>query len=151
MAVTENKAIYSARGRDFEDKKEAEAWDNLANAHEDYTQALYVLSRRVAETQRTADGFLFDLSRWSYYVISYWHGMPNLCKVDFYRDFRLDYASGDVEVGHNRNGDMVWFRVRDLYREKDNAERSVLVERDKWIAEEQATSDEMRARLGAEA
>lgn len=148
MAVKEIKPMYSARGREFEDRKEAEAWDALAKAHEDYTQALKTLSRRVAETQRTADGALFDFSRWSYYAIVYWHGMPNLCKVDFWgNDFRLDYGSGDVELGQDRNGTMIWFRVRELYRNEANAERAVLALRDEWIAGEQARSDEMRARL----
>jgi hypothetical protein len=151
MAVSEIPVQYrTTDGREFKTPGEAERHEKMLTAYKEYEDARQALGRCIAETQRTADGRLFEFTALRDYwaIWDRWEGIPRLVRVEFWpwnlhfegdRDnFQLKGKLGD----HDH-----LFRVSDLYANKDAAERALLDVQEKWLADHAEKVSELRERV----
>jgi hypothetical protein len=140
-------------GREFTDKGEAERHEALVEAKREYDTARAVLGRRLAETQKTADGRPFEFGVFGdyYFVTEGWSGMPELLTVSFFgNNFSIDeHRIAEVVIlqraqGRDRDSE---YRIADLYRGKAAAERALLEAQEAWLAKKTAEVAELRSRL----
>lgn len=156
MPISESPVTYqTSDGKSFTDKQDAERHEKLVVATREWEQARTRFGTALAQTQRTADGRLFDWTRWTYYYVapphSGWGGGPYLREVSFYVwncSFDLDKEEMEILYSKDCEKRPVAYRISELYANKDAAERALLTERETWLAEQAEDLAKMRARLG---
>lgn len=146
---TENSTVKSetvhrtSDGRKFRDRKKAELHERLLTAHSEYKRAEEEFTRLLAETFTTADGHPFDFTRWHYYRLTPWYGVPaSVQELSIWpRDFRLPERR-DVEGAFcvkvkNHQGGSEWREVNisELYWRRDAAELAAAESRAKQLVE----------------
>lgn len=134
-------------GREFEDEVEAQRHDALINARAEYRTALHKLNRCIAETTRTADGYLFEFGLWTtyHYVTPGYNSMPQLNEVPYLGwNWELNERDDTVEIVTERDTDnrRVTYQVNDLYRDKKKALAAMIEAQKTWLQEREAEINE---------
>lgn len=155
MGVNEIPQKYrTSDGREFNTKSEAEQYDAILIARDEYKAAQRKLGLLLVQSQKTADGRPFEFGRWGdyYYINPYFNEWPTIETVSFW-GWRFEFAERDgcVLISHERNGRWESYRIDALYADKDAAERALLDAREARLAERAAEVAELRARLGPRA
>lgn len=152
MAIKEQPVTYTTSdGHEFTKKTEAEAHEALVAAKEKYESTRRTYGLRLAEAQRTADGFLFDFSRRVYYrVACHSWGFPVMAEVSFSGwncAFDLEGEQFRIIDQTGRDARPRPYDISSLYAQQVNAERALLEAQEKWLAKKQAEVAEARAKL----
>lgn len=139
-------------GMEFESAVEAERHDGLVLAREAYVEACRLLNRRLAETQRTADGQMFDfgLSRDYWYLAPGWQTMPRMYAISFSGwscsvEVRSD--GGVAIISEDETRSRTAYRIVDLYRNKRKAEEALVAAKEEWLAVRSQEVAEYRAEI----
>lgn len=153
MAVSETEPKFkTSDGREFTNKKDAERHEALVEASRAYENARRFFGKALAETQRTADDKPFDFSM----LTDYWFvwegwGDPRLAKVDFYIwncSFDLEREQFEIHQVDPHTKAMRGYRVSELYRYRENAERALVAAQERWIADKIEALAALKVKLG---
>lgn len=110
---------------------DAERHEKLAEAEAAYKKAMSTYAKCLFETQKTADGYPFELGfmRDYYYVVHYYDNLnvPHIVSVEFSRfNAHLDErGSEDVVVVTDLNDNKRKYQITRLYRDRKNAEAAL--------------------------
>lgn len=136
--MAEAKTVYrSQSGREFPSAEEADRHDQLLDRHETFTSARAAYAKALSETNRTADGQLFNLNALAtyYYVVAPmgWN-KPALREVSFYI-WKCDIDENDRGVLNYKTEDGAWvqYRIADLYRSRKAALIKLKEETEEYI------------------
>lgn len=154
MAVEQVPTQYrTSDGKQFKTAGEAERHERLITAQAKYEEAQREFRRAMAETQRTADGRLFEFGMLRDYYCIEWGaaGPPYLRTVSFYVwDCRVHEDNGHVYVTERDGKADREHRISSLYASEREAKRELLRLTTKWLAEETEKVAKLRAEVGDE-
>lgn len=145
-------------GQQFATKEEALRHEALVEAEGQCQEAQWRLGRLLAETQRTADGRLFEFTtlRDYWYVSAWWGGLPVLRRVSFYiwncrvdRDRDQDEVVIWQEESEGKDRRTQEYRIGELYVSERAAEKDLLAAQETWLAERAAEIAKLRERLAS--
>jgi hypothetical protein len=148
MAVKEKKPTFVASdGAKFATKIEAERHEALTKAKRDFEQAKKRLNAALVESQKTADGQLFDVGRWAdyWFVSEFGNEGPQLVRVPF--GYGVEFALSDyrykpgsqlelivIDGRHSSSGArFIHYKVSELYADEKNARLALATVVDKFI------------------
>jgi len=158
MPITEKPPMFEAHGREFEKKADAERWNEIYEAQEEYESARSRFMNAISTNMRTADGHLFKRMLHYWRVREVHRGMACLEEVSAYEYaielFEWDGGATDrvqIRLPRKNRSDHPsgeWFAVDigDLYRSEKAARTAVLESHKATLAEWQARIAEMEAR-----
>lgn len=152
MTIKKQTKFKTTDGREFDDEKEAQKHDELILAREQYDASLRRLNRLIAETTRTADGYLFEFGLWTsyHYVTPGYFQMPVLGEVHYIGwNWDLNEHDDSVEIvtrggNDNRRSE---YKISNLYREKSKALAALVKAQQEWLAERQSEVEETAAKV----
>lgn len=152
MAVIEQREFTASDGKKFKDKGEAEKHDALATARAEYNTALRNLNQRIAETTRTADGYLFQFGVWKtyYYVTPGFFDMPRLAEVPYLGwNWDLNEYDDAIEIVTRESNEQRHhaYKIGELYTDKKKGIAALIEKQKAWLAEREAQVVETEARF----
>lgn len=138
-------------GEKFKTLEEAEAHQVLIDAIKEVEETLRRVGRRVAESQKTADGKAFTFSHWSYYYIQggIWN-KPTLGEVSFSLwtcRVSIDRSRG-IEIIGSDEKDTRTYRVSELYADRRKANLALIADQERWLSEQLADLAETKKAMG---
>lgn len=151
MAIEQLPELYqTSDGRKYSSRKQAERHEAKITAKSKYEDARREYARTLSESQKTADGYLFDMSALGgyYYVTPGWFNMPDIRPVSFYY-WNCDLNDQDETVivdRDNGKGTRTEYKISELYWRRKNAEKALIVAWEKKIVELQEQLEEMRGK-----
>jgi hypothetical protein len=129
-------------GREFVTQREAERHERLITAETSYRDSRRAFGRALAQTQKTADGALFDFDRWTYIALLRPFGqLPRLREVRFY-GFAFDFDDRDdcftimQDEGEGQHRYRASYRIDELYTAQAAADVALLAAQEEWLAEQ---------------
>lgn len=127
-AIKEKPPMFVAHGREFEKRADAERWNEIYEAQEEYEVARNRFMGAIATNMRTADGHLFKRMRNYWRVREVHRGLAWLEEIDSYEwpielhgwdGTRTDRVQIRLPVKNRRghpSGDWFTVDIGDLYR-----------------------------------
>lgn len=147
MAIKQVPTRYeTSDGREYDTQQEAERHEALITAKREYEHAQKVFGQRLAETQKTADGYPFEftLLRDYYYITPGFHEMPALVRVGFSRWKPVQLNEADELV---LTSGRLHCRIGDLYRSPRAAEEALLTAQEAWLKERTEEVEALRRKV----
>jgi len=140
MAKQTKPEWVAADGTKWLSEEEAERHDRLIEASRQYEHARKEYERRLWETQRTADGQLFELSGWHrYWVIRSSWDLPDVFPVSLYaHDCHLDEKDVlSLTEYKNEHGQLhvTTYRINEIYADERRAKEALLIAQKSRLAE----------------
>lgn len=128
-----HKTVFTTSdGQEFEDQTDAERHEKLIAVKGKFEEAQQEYGITLAETQKTADGFPFELTSYRYYYwIEQYSVTAFIKEVYFYpRDFAVDfheYLETDLVwvIDRAADGQGKRYRIDQLYLKPENAKREL--------------------------
>ncbi len=138
--MAEKKQVFTTDdGQEFETEGEANTHETLVAAERQYQNARNRFARAVWETQTTADGQRFNFSRWRYYAIKRFCGVPTIEEVSLFAG-SCSLDDRDVldllQVTQDSRGEIRYrhWRISELYASIAAAETALLGELREHVA-----------------
>lgn len=146
MAVSVKKETFVAHGKEFDTKAEAERYDKLQKARQEYEDAGYKLQSLLAETQRTADGQVFEFGIFrDYYAVTRFCGFPTLQRLTFMcRNWEVQEDEFGVNIRDGGRQDNRFYPIGDLYADERNAQKALAHAQFKELAELTEQTNKLR-------
>jgi hypothetical protein len=153
MAVSTKKQTYTAHGREFDKKEDAERYDALETARQGFDDAREKYDKLLAQSQRTADGQRFELGRYGdYWFIVNVLSFPDLRRVAFYGwnlQAREDKAGVSIREPRGDGGrEDHWFPIKELYADESEARKALAAAQAERLGELARQTNELRKSLG---
>lgn len=130
MSEVKEKTTFTARGCEFKTREEAERYEAIKEADEQFSEAARLYNIALAKTLKTADGYPFKLGD-PYYIVwehAYNDGISH--EYLYSRDSRVDYDGNRAKIyfvgrGNNRDN-VVEFDLANVYAKERNAKLRLL-------------------------
>lgn len=135
-------------GGEFTDRKQAERHEKMMAAKRTYEQARHEYAQALAESQRTADGVMFELTimHTYYHITPGYFTMPELKGLDFYF-WNCDINENDETVIVADNGGRrIEYKISSLYWDKAKAADALLLAWEERLVEIQAEFEKLKAK-----
>jgi hypothetical protein len=154
MTIKKTEPQYkTSDGKLFDTAEQAERYEKLTAALQEYDSARDKLTRAFIGAQATADGKPVEIS----YATSYWvitgsfDGMRYIAEIyfSFYKIEADPYKEDELGFYHPASdGKRKFWRFSDLYAVKENAERALLAEQKETMKHWQADIAKLERKLG---
>lgn len=141
MAVKTNKQTFTAAGREYDTREEAERADKLYTARQKLEDAHRAYQKTLGESAKTADGEQFEFGTWGDYwrITNPVYSMPRMVRMQFIC-WAWSVRSGNEEVveiaEHKDDGrEPAYVPIRELYKSERAAQVALLAAQKQWLAE----------------
>jgi len=151
------KTYVADDGTEFAEKADAERHDALTEAERNLENAQESFCRALMQSQRTADGFLFEFRVWSYYrVVDTWGSMPSVQRVSLGlhtrnividSENRLEFRLWQESTGQHQPGFWMTIRFDELFRDERAAQVACLDAQRERLAEMEADIADYEKRI----
>lgn len=143
MAVRQVPTKYSAHGRDFDTKEEAERYDALRSTLDALDIAVRKAQRALGESCTTADGQRFEFGVWG----DYWHivrpmnSKPYLAKTSYIMSaYAVRDNDGVIEIREEPSTDERrsfprFIPIKSLYADERAARKALVSAQREWLVE----------------
>lgn len=153
MAVKKVPQVFrTSDGAEFDNEEQATRHEDLLDRKHKFQIAFERLGDALAETQKTADGSLFEFGvcRDYYAIAPSWVGLPRLRKIwfSYMGENRFEINEDDeVILIHQENQSRIEYRISELYRSEKEAKKALLAAQDERLEHLRQEVEELRAEV----